>query len=164
MSALCVCPQLLLLVFICLSICKRDKLIPLQFVVLGVIVMGAAETTTWFIAYLSKNSSGVGPCGVDGICPPLTADMMVALVLNVGKRTLSRVLLLVVVLGYGVVESTLGFARTGCVVLLGCVRLNASFSCVRRPPPTQVGSSGISMFLTYLTTIAQGAVLCLWRG
>lgn len=88
---------------------------------------------------------------------------MVALVLNVGKRTLSRVLLLVVVLGYGVVESTLGFARTGCVVLLGCVRLNDVFSCVC-PPPTQVGSSGISMFLTYATTIAQCAVLCLWRG
>jgi len=101
-----------------LCLWHRDKLIPLQLGVAMVMLLGLVEVCTWFFTYTSKNTSGIPVCDADGSCPPLTSDIMAAAVLSVGKGTVSRALLLVVCLGYGVVRPKLRRGVVGLVVFL----------------------------------------------
>ena len=80
---------------------------------LGVIAVGAIECLAMFALYAVMNSTGQPAC-----CPaPLLA--LAAVALNTLKRTISRVLLLVICLGVGVVRPTLDKCRTGVVATVG---------------------------------------------
>lgn len=103
---------LLGLFFLVALVRHRKYLLSLQWLILGVIVLGTVEMASWFFMYESKNRSGIPtPCNV---CPT-TSDYMTAVVLNVGKRAISRVLLLAVCLGFGVVYPSLD-RRTALVI------------------------------------------------
>ncbi|GAB2272074.1 hypothetical protein Dimus_006893 [Dionaea muscipula] len=80
-----------------------------------VIALGMLEMAFWYFDYSSLNSTGIRPMGVTTWAVTFTAV----------KKTVSRLLLLVVSMGYGVVRPTLG-ALTSKVLLLGAVYFVAS--------------------------------------
>ena len=75
-----------------------EQLMALQLWITVVLGMGMVETTTLFAHYLSWNDFG----------RPTIAVTFVALFFGVLKRSMSRVVMLMVAMGYGVVRPTLG--------------------------------------------------------
>ncbi|KAG8470707.1 hypothetical protein KFE25_009128 [Diacronema lutheri] len=93
-------------------LCARywRELLRLQNCISGVIALGMVETATWYFDYVSFNSTGTRGVG------PIVVGVFASTV----KKTVSRLLVLVVSLGYGVVRPTLG-ADGARVVALGVV-------------------------------------------
>jgi hypothetical protein len=77
---------------------RSDQLMPLQFWITGVMVIAMIETTMLYAHFIDWNDNGV----------PTTAVTVVALFFGALKRALSRVLVMLVCLGYGVVRPSLG--------------------------------------------------------
>jgi len=93
-------------------LCARywRELLRLQNCISGVIALGMVETATWYFDYVSFNTSGTRGLG------PIIIGVFASTV----KKTVSRLLVLVVSLGYGVVRPTLGNVAKR-VLLLGVV-------------------------------------------
>jgi hypothetical protein len=103
-GVLLACYLLLLVTYAVLMCVNRSYVLPLQYMVLGVIVTGTLEMMVSLGTFNSKNATGVPtPCN---ICP-ITSDYITAVVLNVLKRAVSRVLLLAVSMGFGVIYPSL---------------------------------------------------------
>jgi len=85
----------------------RD-IIHLHYHITAVIALGMLEMALWYFDYSNLNSTGVRPMGVTLWAVTFTAV----------KKTLSRLLLLVVSMGYGVVKPTLG-AITSKILIFG---------------------------------------------
>ncbi|KAL5550587.1 hypothetical protein UlMin_000763 [Ulmus minor] len=85
-------------------------IIQLHYHITVVIALGMCEMSVWYFEYANFNSTGTRPMGIT----------MWAVTFSSVKKTLSRLLLLVVSMGYGVVKPTLG-AITSKVLLLGVI-------------------------------------------
>lgn len=81
---------------LCLRHCAQ--LLPLQSCISAVLFLGTVETATWYFDYVSFNAGGTR-----GVAP-----VVLGVLLSTVKKTVSRLLVLVVCLGYGVVRPTLG--------------------------------------------------------
>lgn len=82
--------------------CKyRDSTLPLHKATLAVFLIAFVEAASWFIAYVDINGTGTP------YCCPFPTTVIVGLVLQVFRQTFSRMLLLVVCLGYGIVRPRL---------------------------------------------------------
>ncbi|KAM7467899.1 hypothetical protein LguiB_015461 [Lonicera macranthoides] len=90
-------------------------IIQLHYHITAVIALGMCETALWYFEYANLNSTGSRPMGITLWAVTVTAV----------KKTVSRLLLLVVAMGYGVVRPTLG-GVTSKVLLLGVVYFVAS--------------------------------------
>jgi len=75
-----------------------DQLMPLQFWITGVMMVAMIETTMLYFHFIDWNENGI----------PTTAVTVVALFFGALKRGVSRVLVMLVSLGYGVVRPSLG--------------------------------------------------------
>ena len=107
---------LLALVFIIALVRNREYILPLQWLVLGVIGIGLLEMMLALGTYDTKNKTGSPtPCNICAI----TADYIATAVANVLKRTASRILLLAVAMGFGVVYPSLPTRSTIGLVILG---------------------------------------------
>ncbi|KAF3777051.1 Transmembrane protein, partial [Nymphaea thermarum] len=84
------------------------EVMPLQNCITLVIALGMFEMALWYFEYAAFNTTGIRPSGIT----------MWAVTFGTIKRSVSRVLLLVVSMGYGVVRPTLG-GLTSKVLLLG---------------------------------------------
>ncbi|XP_020572695.1 transmembrane protein 87A isoform X2 [Phalaenopsis equestris] len=82
----------------------------LHYLITAVIALGMCEMAFWYFEYANFNDSGSRPMGITIWAVTFTAV----------KKTVSRMLLLVVSMGYGVVRPTLG-GITSKVILLGVV-------------------------------------------
>ncbi|XP_030456117.1 uncharacterized protein LOC115677164 isoform X1 [Syzygium oleosum] len=91
--------------------------IQLHYHITAVIALGMCESALWYFEYSNFNSTGRRPMGITIWAVTFTAV----------KKTLSRLLLLVVSMGFGVVRPTLG-GITSRVLLLGGTYLVASES------------------------------------
>ncbi|KAK3444800.1 hypothetical protein EUGRSUZ_A00763, partial [Eucalyptus grandis] len=91
--------------------------IQLHYHITAVIALAMCESALWYFEYSNLNSTGRRPMGIT----------MWAVTFTAVKKTLSRLLLLVVSMGYGVVRPTLG-GITSRVLLLGGAYLIASES------------------------------------
>ncbi|RRT75424.1 hypothetical protein B296_00024351 [Ensete ventricosum] len=87
----------------------------LHYHITAVIALGMCEMAFWYFEYANFNSTGTRPMGVTIWAVTFTAV----------KKTVSRLLLLVVSMGFGVVRSTLG-GITSKVAVLGVVYFVAS--------------------------------------
>ncbi|KAG6526950.1 transmembrane protein 87A-like [Zingiber officinale] len=87
----------------------------LHYHITAVIALGMCEMSFWYFEYGNFNSTGTRPMGITIWAVTFTAI----------KKTVSRLLLLVVSMGYGVVRPTLGGITT-TVALLGVVYFIAS--------------------------------------
>ena len=92
----------------------RD-LLQLHYYITSVIGLGMCEMAFWYFEYANFNASGVRPMGVTLWAVTLTAV----------KKTISRLLLLVVSMGYGVLRPTLS-GLTKKVIFLAVVYFAAS--------------------------------------
>lgn len=90
-------------------------IIQLHFQITAVIALGMCEMAIWYYEYANFNSTGTRPMALTLWAVTITAV----------KKTLSRLLLLVVSMGYGVVKPTLG-GITSKVLLLGAIYFVAS--------------------------------------
>jgi hypothetical protein len=82
--------------------CKyRSSSLSLHKATLAVFLVAFIEAASWFVAYQTINNTGTP------YCCPFPSTVVVALVLQVFRQTFSRMLLLVVVLGYGIVRPRL---------------------------------------------------------
>ncbi|XP_043725104.1 transmembrane protein 87B isoform X2 [Telopea speciosissima] len=92
----------------------RD-IIQLHYHITAVIALGMCEMALWYFEYANFNVTGHRPMGITIWAVTFTAV----------KKTVSRLLLLVVSMGYGVVRPTLG-GITSKVLLLGLIYFVAS--------------------------------------
>lgn len=83
-------------------------ILQLQNCISAVIALGMAEMALWYFEYLNFNMTGSRPMGIT----------MWAVTVGAVKKTVSRLLILVVSMGFGVVRPTLG-GLTSKVLLLG---------------------------------------------
>lgn len=90
-------------------------IIHLHYHITAVIALGMCEMAVWYFEYANFNSTGTRPMGIT----------LWAVTFSSVKKTLSRLLLLVVSMGFGVVRPTLG-GITSRVLLLGLVYFIAS--------------------------------------
>ncbi|CAB4284955.1 unnamed protein product [Prunus armeniaca] len=88
-------------------------IIQLHYHITAVIALGMCEMAVWYFEYANFNSTGIRPMGIT----------LWAVTFSAVKKTLSRLLLLVVSMGFGVVKPTLG-GITPKVFLLGLIRRN----------------------------------------
>ena len=86
----------------CYFYCKHyASTLPLHRGVLAVFLVALAEATTWYASYQQINLTGTP------YCCPFPDPVVASLVLQIFRQTLSRTLLLVVSLGYGIVRPKL---------------------------------------------------------
>ncbi|XP_010938027.1 uncharacterized protein [Elaeis guineensis] len=90
-------------------------ILQLHYYITAVIALGMCEMAFWYFEYANFNSIGTRPMGITLWAVSFTAV----------KKTVSRLLLLVVSMGYGVVRPTLG-GMTFKVVFLGIIYFVAS--------------------------------------
>ncbi|PSR96210.1 Transmembrane protein like [Actinidia chinensis var. chinensis] len=91
------------------------EVIPLQNCVTLVITLGMFEMALWYFDYAEFNETGVRPTGTT----------VWAVTFGTVKRTVSRLIILMVSMGYGVVRPTLG-GLTSKVIMLGATFFLAS--------------------------------------
>ncbi|XP_011079571.1 transmembrane protein 87A [Sesamum indicum] len=84
------------------------EVLPLQNCITLVITLGMFEMALWYFDYAEFNEAGVRPTGIT----------VWAVTFGTVKRTVSRLIILIVSMGYGVVRPTLG-GLTSKVILLG---------------------------------------------
>jgi hypothetical protein len=134
-SAIYVCLGIFWLI---LSLKYRRELLTLQNCIGGVIVLGVIEGATLYFNDLGYNISGQN----------YTAAMMTGVIVSTIKKAVSRLLILVVSLGYGVMKPTLGNAK-GKIFLLGVLYLIFSgvLNIVELVQRTTIASLSIVFFL-----------------
>lgn len=93
----------------------RQDVLPLQYCITGVIALGLLEMIFWYFDYAYFNNTGTRPVG-------LTTWVVI---IGAIRRTVSRLLILSISMGYGVVRPTLGGLTTK-VLLLGITYFVAS--------------------------------------
>ncbi|XP_009403989.2 uncharacterized protein LOC103987419 [Musa acuminata AAA Group] len=129
----------------------RD-ILPLQNCISLVIALGLFEMTLWYFEYLNFNDTGVRPIGIT------------TWVVTVGavRKTVSRLLILTVSMGYGVVRPTLGGLTTK-VLLLGVTYFLASeLLSITENVGTINDISGKAKLLLVLPDAFLDAFLILW--
>lgn len=84
------------------------EVLPLQNCITLVIALGMFEMTLWYFDYVEFNKTGVRPRGIT----------FWAVTFGAVKRTVARIVMLIVSMGYGVVRPTLG-GLTSKVMMLG---------------------------------------------
>lgn len=93
----------------------RQDVLPLQYCITGVIALGLLEMIFWYFDYAYFNNTGARPVGLTTWVVTIGAT----------RRTVSRLLILSISMGYGVVRPTLGGLTTK-VLLLGITYFVAS--------------------------------------
>lgn len=91
------------------------EVLPLQNCITLVITLGMFEMALWYFDYAEFNETGVRPTGIT----------VWAVTFGTVKRTVSRLIILMVSMGYGVVRPTLG-GLTSKVIMLGATFFFAS--------------------------------------
>jgi len=108
--AMSIVHMLALVLWILLLVKYREEVLPVQGHIAGVIALSVLEVVLWYFEYKSFNAHGTRPM-------PL---MVSAIVVGTVKKTVSRLLVLVVCMGYGIVKPNLG-ERAWQIVAFGVV-------------------------------------------
>ncbi|CAN0037127.1 unnamed protein product, partial [Sphacelaria rigidula] len=74
----------------------RLTVLPVHYMIFGVVVLGTFEAASWLSAYLRMNNTG------EPYCCPYPGSVVLAMIMEVLRRTTSRFLLLMICLGYGI--------------------------------------------------------------
>ncbi|GFG39242.1 hypothetical protein Cfor_00718 [Coptotermes formosanus] len=97
-GAMCLVYVILGLAWLIVSFCQWRDLLRIQFWIGGVILLGMLEKATFYAEYQSINYTGVSVKGA----------ILLAELVSCGKRTLARMLVIIVSLGFGIVKPRLG--------------------------------------------------------
>ena len=89
-------------IFFLFYYCKhRSSILPLHNYILFVFIVALIESSVWYVAYQSINNNG------QPYCCPFPPLVIASLVLQIFRQTFSRMLLLIISLGYGIVRPKL---------------------------------------------------------
>ncbi|KAF4042039.1 Lung seven transmembrane receptor [Phytophthora infestans] len=99
-------------VFVFLLIRHRRQLLSLHWGILLILVMGTAASAVWLYAFYRMNKTG------EPVCCPYPTTFLIAVILDTFVRTLARVILLIVCLGYGIVRSHLSRVEASVIAFL----------------------------------------------
>lgn len=99
-GCMCIFYVLLAIIWLTLSFMQWRDLLRVQFWIGGVILLGMLEKATFYAEYQSINNTGVRVQGA----------MLFAEWISCAKRTLARMLVIIVSLGFGIVKPRLGAA------------------------------------------------------
>jgi hypothetical protein len=108
--ALTIMHVIALIVWLGLILKYRDELLPVQGHIGGVIVLALLEVLLWYFHFNTFNTDGLRSMSL----------MVAAIIASTVKKTVSRLLVLVVCMGYGIVKPTLG-DKSWQVVIFGVV-------------------------------------------
>nr|CAD7400097.1 unnamed protein product [Timema poppensis] len=97
-GAMCLVYVVLGLAWLIISFCQWRDLLRIQFWIGGVILLGMLEKATFYAEYQSINATGMSVKGA----------VLLAEIVSCGKRTLARMLVIIVSLGFGIVKPRLG--------------------------------------------------------
>jgi hypothetical protein len=107
---------LLLSVFFLVSyFSHKESILPLHNTFLVVLLFAFAEAVMWYATYQAINISG------EPYCCPFPPIVVGSLVLQIFRQTLSRTLLLVVSLGYGIVRPKLMSAEWVAIAIVSAL-------------------------------------------
>ncbi|EEY53140.1 Gpr7 transmembrane protein [Phytophthora infestans T30-4] len=98
--------------FVFLLIRHRRQLLSLHWGILLILVMGTAASAVWLYAFYRMNKTG------EPVCCPYPTTFLIAVILDTFVRTLARVILLIVCLGYGIVRSHLSRVEASVIAFL----------------------------------------------
>ena len=91
--------------FLCIFLVQyqrnKDSALPLHRAIMFVLLVGLSEAAAWYLAYATINETG------QPYCCPFPAVVVLGFVLQIFRQTFSRLLLLIVCLGYGIVRPRL---------------------------------------------------------
>jgi len=130
-------------VWLVLCIKHRPLLLPLQQYIGGVLLLGTFETLIWYLDYRSFNAGGTR-----GVAP-----VVLGVFLSTVKKVVSRLLVLAVCLGYGVVRPTLGSVAYK-VLALGVVYLTFSAVVDVASNISQMSEMSVSLRVFFILPIA----------
>ncbi|KAH7284883.1 hypothetical protein KP509_33G001000 [Ceratopteris richardii] len=129
-----------------------QDILALQNYLTAIIALGMFEVILWYFEYANFNATGKRPMGIT----------FWAVTFGVFRKTLSRILILVVSMGYGVVRPTLG-GLTSKVVLLGATYfLAAEFLDVFEHVGTVSDLSGKARLFLVLPVAILDAFFVVW--
>jgi len=100
----------------------RDKLLKVHIAIGMVLVMASLEAFSWFAAYVLMDVNGTPSC-----CP-FPVSVIVSLVLENLRKTMSRTLLLMICLGWGVVRPMIEKSECAMVALLTVAYMAAGYA------------------------------------
>uniref|UniRef100_A0A182YS85 GOST seven transmembrane domain-containing protein n=1 Tax=Anopheles stephensi TaxID=30069 RepID=A0A182YS85_ANOST len=133
-GAMCLVYVLLGIVWLTVSFLQWRDLLRIQFWIGGVILLGMLEKAMFYGEYQSINSTGVSVKGM----------VLLAEWVSCGKRTLARMLVIIVSLGFGIVKPRLGpmlhrVVGTGVLYLvLACVESFLRIMHTKNDPSNQI--------------------------
>lgn len=99
----------------------RATLLPVHKMIFGVVVLGTVESLSWLAAYSYMNSTG------KPYCCPYPGTVILAMIMEVLRRTTSRFMLLMICLGYGITRVQLEKREMISVVTLTVIFLVSGF-------------------------------------
>ena len=142
-----------LLAIVWAVMCARHwaQLLPLQLCIGGVLVLGVCETATWYHDYHNFNAGGTR-----GLAP-----VVIGVLVSTVKKTLSRLLVLVVCLGYGVARPTLG-ATAWRVAALGALYFACSAVLDVASNVAQLSEVSVPLRLLFILPVALLDALFYW--
>ncbi|TDH73624.1 hypothetical protein CCR75_002085 [Bremia lactucae] len=98
--------------FVVLLIRHRLQLLSLHWCILLILIMGTTASAVSLYAFYRMNTTG------EPVCCPYPTTFLVSTILDTFVRTLARIILLIVCLGYGIVRSHLSRVEIGIIALL----------------------------------------------
>ena len=108
------------IIYFTLLCAHRSGLMVVHYSIMAVVVIAFAEALTWFVAYEMMNTDG------QPYCCPFPKAVIAAMVFKMLRRTLSRTLLLVICMGYGIARPSLTKREIIAVAVLSLCYLVAS--------------------------------------
>merc|ERR1712061_337226 len=88
-----------------------NDLLHVQNCITGVLLMCLIEMATWYFDYLNLNNNGVRH----------KAPFIIGMMTSVSRRTVARMLVVAVSMGYGIVKPNLEWSVTKRITILGLV-------------------------------------------
>jgi hypothetical protein len=107
------------LVYGALMVLYRAQLLRIQYGVLGLLLLGMLQTFCWYLYELKRNRSGMQSSG--------TGALVMAIFFTVVKGTVTRLVVLVVCMGIGIIKWTLGSLKFPVFGLCGAYFLSSMF-------------------------------------
>ncbi|KAL1514711.1 hypothetical protein AB1Y20_003798 [Prymnesium parvum] len=128
-----------------------SQLLPLQMCIAGVIMLGLLETSTWHLDYISFNGGGSRDL----------LPVVIAVSISTVRKTVSRLLVLAVCLGYGVVRPTLGSVAQK-ILALGVVYTVFSAALDVASNISQISELSVPVRLIFIAPVALLDALFYW--
>lgn len=144
----------LLFIMIYLRHCRR--LLYLHHFILLVLILSTAETISWYRTYVEMNQNGTP------VCCPYPSPFLLSTILKVLARMISREVLLLISLGYGIIRPSLTWPEWGLLLSLGsCYAVSeASLKLTQSAQESQGESS--PPLIWALLAISSNCVFAFW--